>query len=184
MRRNKESKNFFTFRGGLLSAAFVLGHVLPPLSFSEIYKYVDRDGTVHLSNVPDGGYNLLLKEGWIRFRLGADFEQYDPLIRKAAEKYRVDYSLVRAVIRAESNFHPIAASRKRAKGLMQLKPGAAVALAVTDSFQPEENIHGGVHYLHYLLDLFREDLKLALAAYNAGEKAVLRYKAFLPIGRR
>jgi len=177
---HKESKCSFAFRFGLFIAAFVLGLVFSPLSFSEIYKYVDQDGVVHLSNVPDARHNLVLREGWVRFRLGPNFEQYDPLIRKAAETYRVDYALVKAVIKAESNFNPSAVSRKGAKGLMQLMPGTAGALGVIDSFQPEDNIHGGVRYLRYLLDLFDGDLKLALAAYNAGEKAVLRYNGVPP----
>jgi len=176
----REFSKFSKLRFGFLSAAFVLGLVFPPLSFSEIYKYVDQDGVVHLSNVPDARHNLVLKEGWVRFRLGANFEQYEPLIRKAAERYRVDYALVKAVIKAESNFNPSAVSRKGAKGLMQLMPGTAGDLGVTDSFRPEDNIHGGVRYLRYLLDLFNGDLKLALAAYNAGENAVLLYNGIPP----
>jgi soluble lytic murein transglycosylase-like protein len=178
--RGREFKKFSKLGFGLLSAAFVLGLVFPPLSFSEIYKYVDQDGVVHLSNVPDARHNLVLKEGWVRFRLGSNFKQYDPLIRKAAETYRVDYALVKAVIKAESNFNPSAVSRKGAKGLMQLTPETAGDLGVIDSFQPEDNIHGGVRYLRYLLDLFNGDLKLALAAYNAGENAVLRYNGIPP----
>lgn len=177
---HRGSKNLIPFRFALLSAALVLGLVLPPLSFSEIYKYVDKDGVVHLSNVPDARHNLVLKEGWVRFRLGPNFEQYEPLIWKAAETHKVDYALVKAVIKAESNFNPSAVSRKGAKGLMQLMPGTAGVLGVTDSFHPEDNIHGGVRYLRYLLDLFNGDLKLALAAYNAGENAVLRYKGIPP----
>jgi hypothetical protein len=177
---HRKSVNFYTFRFRLLSAAFILGLLFPPLSFSEIYKYVDQDGVVHLSNVPDARHTLVLKEGWVRFRLGANFEQYNPLIWKAAEKYKVDYALVKAVIKAESNFNPSAVSRKGARGLMQLMPETAGVLGVTDSFQPEDNIHGGVRYLRYLLDLFDGDLKLALAAYNAGENAVLRHSGVPP----
>jgi soluble lytic murein transglycosylase-like protein len=176
----REFKKFSKLRFGLLSAAFVLGLVFPPLSFSEIYKYVDQDGVVHLSNVPDAKHNLVLKEGWVRFRLGSNFKQYDPLIRKAAETYRLDYALIKAVIKAESDFNPSAVSRKGAKGLMQLMPETAGALGVIDSFQPEDNIHGGVRYLRYLLDLFNGDLKLALAAYNAGENTVLRCNGIPP----
>ncbi len=171
---------FYKLRFGLLSAALVLGLVFPPPLFSEIYKYVDQDGVVHLSNVPDARHNLVLREGWVRFRLGANFEQYEPLIWKAAEKYRVDYALVKAVIKAESNFNPSAISRKGAKGLMQLMPGTAEVLGVRDSFRPEDNIYGGVRYLRYLLDLFNGDLKLALAAYNAGENTVFRHNGVPP----
>jgi len=86
MMHGREFKKFSKLRFGLLSSAFVLGLVVPPLLFSEIYKYMDQDGVVHLSNVPDGRHNLVLKEGWMRFHPGANFEQYDPLNLKAAEK--------------------------------------------------------------------------------------------------
>jgi soluble lytic murein transglycosylase-like protein len=92
----------------------------------------------------------------------------------------VDYALVKAVIKAESNFDPLAISRAGAEGLMQLMPATAEALGVNDSFEPEDNIHGGVRYLRYLLDLFEGDLHLSLAAYNAGENAVFRHNGIPP----
>ena len=164
----------------LTAAALAAGLAYPALSSAEIYKYVDKDNVVYLTNVPDGRYNLVLKEGWVRFRLGLNFEKYDPVIWKASETYRVDYALVKAVIKAESNFNQLATSRKGAKGLMQLMPGTASALGVSDSFQPEDNIQGGVRYLRYLLDLFEGNLHLALAGYNAGENAVFRYNGIPP----
>jgi soluble lytic murein transglycosylase-like protein len=164
----------------LTATALATGLVDPSLSSAEIYKYVDKDGVVHLTNVPDSRYKLVLKEGWVRFQLGANFEKYDPVIWQAAQKHSVDYALVKAVIRAESNFDPTAVSRAGAKGLMQLMPGTAGALGVNDSFEPEDNIHGGVRYLRYLLDLFEGNLRLALAAYNAGENAVFRYNGIPP----
>jgi soluble lytic murein transglycosylase-like protein len=159
---------------------FMLGLVVPSFSSAEIYKFVDKDGVVHLANVPDSRYTLVLKEGWVRFRLGADFEKYNPLIWQAAQRHSVDYALVKAVIRAESNFNPKAVSRAGAKGLMQLMPATADALGVDDSFHPEDNIQGGVRYLRYLLDLFEGDLHLSLAAYNAGENAVFRHNGIPP----
>jgi soluble lytic murein transglycosylase-like protein len=164
----------------LLSGTIALGLLFPSLSSAEIYKYVDEDGVVHLANVPTSKYNLVLKEGWVGFQLGANFEQYDPVIWKAAETYGVDCALVKAVIKAESNFNPTAISRAGAKGLMQLMPRTANALGVTNSFHPEDNIEAGVYHLRYLLDLFKGDLRLALAAYNAGEKAVFRYNGIPP----
>jgi len=151
------------------------------LSFADIYKYVDEEGVIHFTNVPtDGKYKLVLKEKRVQFNLGTNFEKYDPVILKTAEKHSVDYALVKAVIRAESNFNPTAISRVGARGLMQLMPGTAYALRVNDSFHPEDNIEGGVRYLRYLLNLFQGDLHLALAAYNAGEKAVFRYRGIPP----
>jgi len=111
---------------------------------------------------------------------GTDLEKYDLLIWKAAARYKVDYALVKAVIKAESNFDPLAISRAGAKGLMQLMPATADALGVNDSFHPEDNIQGGVRYLRYLLDLFEGNLHLSLAAYNAGENAVFRHNGIPP----
>jgi soluble lytic murein transglycosylase-like protein len=165
----------------LLSGTLALGLVFPSFSSPEVYKYVDGDGVLHLSNLPDGKYNLVLKEGWVPFYLdSADLEKYDPLIWSAAEKYRVDYALVKAVIKAESNFNPRAISNAGARGLMQLMPETANALRVNDPFHPEDNIEGGVRHLRYLLDLFQGNLALVLAAYNAGEEAVFRYNDIPP----
>jgi soluble lytic murein transglycosylase-like protein len=154
--------------------------LMVPSASAEIYKYEDEDGVVHLTNVPDGKYDLVLKESWERFHPRISLEKYDPLIWKAAERYSVDYALVKAVIRAESNFNPQAVSRAGAKGLMQLMPGTANALGVNNSFHPEDNIQAGVRHLRYLLDLFKGNLPLTLAAYNAGENAVSRYNGIPP----
>jgi len=164
----------------LISGIIGLGAGSPCLSLAEIYKFVDENGVAHFTNVPDKRYNLVLKEEWVRFRLGANFDKYDPEIRNASKRYGVDYALVKAVIKAESNFDPLAVSRAGAKGLMQLMPETANALRVNDPFHPEDNIEGGVRHLRYLLDLFSEDIQLVLAAYNAGEEAVFRYNGIPP----
>ncbi len=85
-----------------------------------------------MTNVPDERYNLVFKEGWVRFHLGANFDKYDPVIRKTSMRYGVDYALVKAVIKVESNFNPVAISNTGARGLMQLMPGTASALGVND----------------------------------------------------
>jgi len=164
----------------LLSGILGLELVFPSLSSTEIYKYTDENGVVHLNNVPDERYTLVLKEGWVGFRPEADVDKYDPLIRKNSKRYGVDYALVKAVIKVESNFDPLAISQAGAKGLMQLMPGTAKALGVNDSFHPADNIEGGVRHLRYLLDLFKGNVHLALAAYNAGEEAVFRYSGLPP----
>jgi len=159
----------------------ILGLIAPPHSKADIYKYVDSDGVIHFSNVPTNGqWKLIIKERRVRFNLGQDFEKYTAEIWKASQRYSVDYNLVRAVIKAESNFDPHAVSRTGARGLMQLMPQTANLLQVSDSFHPDQNIDGGVRYLRYLLNLFNDNLSLALAAYNAGENAVFRYRGIPP----
>jgi soluble lytic murein transglycosylase-like protein len=166
-----------------LAAVLAVAILFPSGAFADIYKYVDNEGVIHFTNVPtDGKYKLFYREKPVHFQpnLGSQIEKYDPLIFKAAEKYNVDYKLIKAVIKAESNFNPQAVSRAGARGLMQLMPRTAYALQVKDSFQPEENIEGGVRYLRYLLNLFQGDLYLSLAAYNAGENAVISYSGVPP----
>jgi soluble lytic murein transglycosylase-like protein len=106
--------------------------------------------------------------------------KYDPLIERYASKYHLDPTLVRAVIQVESDFNAATISHKGARGLMQLMPATARRFGVTQMHDPEENIHGGVQYLAYLTRLFPNDLPRALAAYNAGEGAVLKYGGIPP----
>jgi soluble lytic murein transglycosylase-like protein len=105
---------------------------------------------------------------------------YNTLIMETADKYGVDWNLVKAIIKVESNFNSKAVSRKGAKGLMQLMPRTASMLGVNDCFHPETNIDGGIRYLSYLTGLYHGNLLLALAAYNAGERAVAKYGGMPP----
>jgi len=146
----------------LLTGMFAVELIVPSFT-AEMHK---KDGVIYLTSMP--------------LHAGADFERYNTVIWKAAERYQVDYALVKAVIKTESNFNPQAVSRAGAKGLMQLMPGTANALGIDNSFHPEDNIQGGVRHLRYLLDLFQGDLHLTLAAYNAGEKVVLRCNGIPP----
>lgn len=107
-------------------------------------------------------------------------QRFDPLIHKAATRYDVDPALVKAIIKAESEYNPKAISKRGAKGLMQLMPGTARALGVEDCFNPEHNIDGGVKYFKKLLDRFNGNVKLGLAAYNAGAGKVRRYGGVPP----
>ena len=98
----------------------------------------------------------------------------DEIIEKYAKYYSLDPSLIRSIIKTESDFNPMAVSPKGARGLMQLMPETAKRLGVENSFDPEQNIHGGVRHFRSLLDTFDNDLVLSLAAYNAGENLVQR----------
>jgi len=180
-KRNQPRRNTLKFIIFLL-VTLAAGAAIPSLSLADIYKHVDKDGVIHFSNVPTaaGKWILVIKEKRVQFSLGKNFEKYDPEIWKASQKYSVDYNLVKAVIKAESNFNPKAVSRAGAKGLMQLMPQTANLLQVNDSFHPEDNIDGGVRYLRYLLNLYNDNLQLALAAYNAGENAVFKYRGIPP----
>ncbi len=150
----------------------------------DIYKYVDADGVIHITNIPtehNVPYVLIMREKRVIFQVnGPITNNYEDLIVKASERYRVDSALVKAIIKAESNFNHRAVSPVGARGLMQLMPATAATLQVQDSFQPENNIDGGVRYLRYLMNLFNGNLPLVLAAYNAGENTVLRYNNRIP----
>jgi soluble lytic murein transglycosylase-like protein len=176
-----------------LSLVFLMIFILgaPSICLGDIYKYVDPEGVIHLTNVPvehNVPYVLVMKEKRVIIEVKeeitsqgkSDISVYDDLIAKTSEKYRIDASLVKAIIKAESNFNHRAVSPVGARGLMQLMPATAATLQVQDSFHPENNIDGGVRYLRYLMNLFNGNLPLVLAAYNSGENTVMRYKNRIP----
>jgi soluble lytic murein transglycosylase-like protein len=105
---------------------------------------------------------------------------YNPIVKKAAEKHRIDQELVHVVIRAESNYDPFAISSAGAMGLMQLMPATARQYGVNNVFDPAQNIEGGVRYLKDLVRLYNGQTRLVLAAYNAGQEAVRKYKGIPP----
>jgi len=103
-----------------------------------------------------------------------------PVILEASERYKVDHAIIRAIIMAESSYNLMAISNKGAEGLMQLMPNTARELGVTDSFNPTQNIHAGVRYFKQLLKRFKGNVRLALAAYNAGSQNVMEYNGIPP----
>ncbi len=150
---------------------------------ADIYSYTDEQGVIHITNIPTQAnvpYVLVMKERRVAFKIARQISVYDGLIERISKKYNMDATLVKAIIKAESNFNNKAVSPVGAKGLMQLMPSTAASLEVTDSFHPEKNIEGGVRYLRYLFRLFDGDLPLVLAAYNAGENTVMRYNNMIP----
>jgi soluble lytic murein transglycosylase-like protein len=184
-----DSKIYLTKFNGILSLrvaiavsiVFIITAAI--VAHADIYKYVDKEGVLHLTNTPtdhNAKYVMILREKRILFQPNIDVNKYDDLITKAANKFKLDSALIKAVIKAESNFNHRAVSPVGAQGLMQLMPKTASDLKVEDSFHPEKNIEGGARYLRYLLNTYKGDLTLALAAYNAGEKAVAKYNYNVP----
>lgn len=149
-------------------------------SGAEIYQYTDESGTVHLSNVPaDPRYRRVSPPPHRRHPRLAPAE-IDRLVARHARRHDLPPALLRAVIKTESDFNPVAVSRAGAIGLMQLMPQTALMLNVRNPFDPEQNVRGGAAHLRALLDRFEGNLALALGAYNAGVTAIERYNALPP----
>ena len=173
-------------------SAFIIAALLAASSAaasSKIYSYVDDQGTRHYTDVPDNNrYRLLALSSQDRtrsgerydFRLLARATQYDSIIEHAAVSSALEPNLLRAVIVVESGFNSRALSKRGAVGLMQLMPATASRFGVSNPYDPRENIHGGARYLKFLIDRFGQNVRLALAAYNAGEEAVDRNGGQIP----
>jgi hypothetical protein len=158
---------------------------------ADIYTYTDANGVTHISNRPPGGRRTGVRQVRTSDRaprpspsVPSDIpdgaRNWDSHIREAAALYRLPEPFIRAVIRVESGGNPAVVSPVGACGLMQLMPGTAARMGVTDIFDPRQNILGGTRYLRVLANLFNGDLILTIAAYNAGEAAVLRYRGIPP----
>ncbi|BBO69536.1 lytic transglycosylase [Desulfosarcina alkanivorans] len=149
---------------------------------ADIYMYIDSDGVMHFTNVPTtSDYKVYVKERPRRQGTGMDANRWDRYIDEAASLHGVDFPLIKAVIRAESAFDPKAVSKKGALGLMQIMPGNLKAFRVSDPFDPWQNIMGGARYLKTLIQRFDGQVPLALAAYNAGPRAVDTHRGIPPI---
>ncbi len=184
---------------GLLAAAAFTAR-------ADIYKYTDAKGRVYFTDKPMWGSQYKLE--WSRSthatpdyltttpqtlarlrlkdspkvsrNLSKKRGEYEDLIRDTASRYRLHPELLHAVVQTESAYNPEAVSSAGAAGLMQLMPDTARRYGVRDVWDPKQNVVGGASYLRDLLDMFDNDLRLALAAYNAGENAVLRYGNQIP----
>lgn len=188
------SRNFM--RAWLLS----LGFFLCGSAWADIYAYTAEDGSVSLSNVPtDPRFKLLIsagekaesKAGAARgaasptgrsslARVGTRVAGYDTMVEETSRAYGLESALLHAVISVESRYNPAAVSSKGAVGLMQLMPQTAKRYGVADAFDPRQNLDGGAQYLRDLLRMFNNNVSLALAAYNAGEHAVMRHGNKIP----
>lgn len=186
--RLAEARQWFTktpWQGllvGVLAAPLVLaGWAFPPVAVGDIYHYMQRDGTLSFTNVPTDSRFRNIDRHSASLRPRVSLSQLDRSIDRHSRQHRLSPALLLAIIKAESDFDPVAVSKAGAVGLMQLMPQTAVKLNVRDPYDPEENIAGGARHLRYLLDRFDGNLPLALAAYNAGENRVERYRTLPPI---
>ena len=163
---------------------------------ADIYKFVDADGRIYYTDEPQNNlYKLIIKTppptptsvsslrndsykdpGFY----GANKKRFSDLIEQTANKHQVDAKLVHAVIQTESAYNADAQSPKGAVGLMQLMPDTAKRFGVIDRNDPDQNVDGGIRYLKHLINLFNPKIDLALAAYNAGENAVMRNNNTIP----
>ncbi len=160
--------------------AFVVSTAVTPL-YADIYTYIDSDGTRHFTNVPtSSNYSIYIREKSPTIVNSYTTNRYDAVITEASERHGVAFSLLKALIKIESDFNPWAVSRDGAKGLMQIMPDNIKALKIKDPFDPWENIMGGTRFLKKLIKRFDGKLPLALAAYNAGPNIVERYKRIPP----
>lgn len=174
----------------LMFAALAIGTAAPAMA--DIYSFRDERGVVHFTNQPDDTrYKLIRREAGsstptpaassrVVMPAEASIRRFSPIIDLASRTHGVEPALVHAVVSAESGYNPGAISKAGARGLMQLMPDTAKRYGVSDIMDPAQNIYAGVRYLRDLLAMFNGNLELAIAAYNAGENAVIRYGNKVP----
>jgi soluble lytic murein transglycosylase-like protein len=187
-------RNHARLVGGAVALSFLFA--FGATARGDIFTFTDADGTVHFTNNPNGDkrYRVYIRgNGWLRpdaapgvvpvppsDRDPARFTRYDEWIVQAATLYQIPGELVRAIIRCESDYDPRAVSVSGARGLMQLMPDTAALMQVRDIEDPRENIFGGVRFLRILANEFNGDLDLTVAAYNAGDGAIIRFGGIPP----
>lgn len=172
--------------------------LLSSQAIADIYKYVDRDGRTYYTDEPRNRlfkriikskphtYNAYTSYTFKNFSPRKSYyssgnkKRFTDLIEQTASKYQVDPKLVHAVIQTESAYNSTAISSAGAVGLMQLMPETAKRFGVIDRNDPDQNVEGGTRYLKHLINLFEPNLHLAVAAYNAGENAVMKYNNTIP----
>lgn len=169
--------SFFRIAYGLFALLTYVGPV-----HADVFAFKDKNGVITFTNVPNhGGYRRVLRESNGQIAKASLINtSYDDFIQTASGRYNVDAQLIRAVIKAESDFNSAARSQKGAMGLMQLMPGTARLHNVTDAYDPSENVDGGARHLRMLLDRYQGDIELSLAAYNAGSAAVEKHGGIPP----
>jgi soluble lytic murein transglycosylase-like protein len=168
---------------GVYTFFYIMIAMATPL-YADIYVYADKEGVLHFTNVPtsskSSNYKVYIKETPNRPLESNITDLYDHVISEASHTHGVSFSLLKALIKTESDFNPRAVSSAGARGLMQLMPENIKTLKIKNPFDPRENIMGGTQYLKQLIDRFNGKLPLALAAYNAGPGVVEKYQRVPP----
>lgn len=185
----------------LLAACGLVAPATQAAGDGNVWSFEDSDGVAHFSNVPDSSpYRLYLKDpGSYRLKaerideapaprtksartwmIGQDKLPFADMVAAAASEQKLDPALLHAIIHVESRHNPAAVSAKGAIGLMQVMPETARRMGIENASTPERNISAGARYMRFLLDIFGKDTELALAAYNAGENAVIRHGNRIP----
>jgi soluble lytic murein transglycosylase-like protein len=176
--------------GALTASVFALAVLMAEPARAVVYTFTDASGITHFTNVPsDPRYAGIARASFrvlayksVKTSSGypTASDRYAPLVKKAAREHSLDQALLQAMIATESGFDPHAVSHKGAVGLMQLMPETARRYGVRNLYDPAENIQGGAKYLRDLMRKFNNDLSLTLAAYNAGEDAIIQYGNRIP----
>ena len=174
------------FSPSLLALAVISSAAFAEPVLAGVYTFTDANGVLHFTNKPSNPqYAGMKRVGYMPdpgrgISRRVNSERFSPLIEQAAREHEIDQALLHAVITVESGYDPDAVSRKGAVGLMQLMPQTARRYGVRNMYDPAQNIQGGARYLRDLLGRFNNDLRLTLAAYNAGEEAVAQYGNRIP----
>ncbi|MBW2407239.1 MAG: lytic transglycosylase domain-containing protein [Deltaproteobacteria bacterium] len=168
---------------GIYTFLCIMTMVATPL-YADIYVYVDNEGVLHFTNVPTSpksyNYKVYIKETPKKPLESYNENLYDHFISEASHTHGVPFTLLKALIKTESDFNPTAVSSAGARGLMQLMPENIKTLKIKNPFDPRENVMGGTRYLKQLINRFNGKLPLALAAYNAGPGVVEKYQRIPP----
>jgi len=162
---------------GMLIAVLFL-FVAVPVVQADIYLFIDSQGVLHFTNAPTSSqYTLYIKE---RPKPATPTKKYDGIIQEASNTFGLSFSLLKAMIKVESDFDSRAVSKKGALGLMQIMPQNLQAFNIREPYDPKDNIMGGARYFKSLIERFEGKLPLALAAYNAGPTIVDKYRDIPP----
>jgi soluble lytic murein transglycosylase len=191
--KTKNQKHTTALIAQAVALLLACGALFPKGLCAEIYSYVDKNGVMHFTNTPTANKYSSKKYRYIGNEIASirymrmpkqftnyDSKKYDDIIKKASKLHGIKYELVKAIIHAESCFNPNAVSPAGACGLMQLMPENIEKFNVCDPFDPHENIMAGTKFFRQLLDRYDSDIKLTLAAYNAGPGAVDQYRGIPP----